>query len=707
MVLKEQAKKHVEEKILPFWKNLKDEDFGGYYGLLDFELRLDKFAVKGMILNSRILWFFSNATKILKKQELKEYAKHAYEFLVSYGVDASNGGVFWSLNYDGAPYEDVKYTYNQAFAIYALCAYYEIEKDEKILDLAFEIFHVIESKCKDEEGYLEAFYRDYTIMPNEQLSENGVIADRTMNTLLHVMEAYTQLYKITKSEQVKQCLVEQLSCFEHHIYDSDGKRQHVFFDKDWNPIIDLQSYGHDIESSWLIDECLEILDDEELNNRLSPITRALAESVYERAYHDHSLWNECENGENDKKRIWWVQAETVVGFLNAYQKCPQKQEYYEASKNTLQFIFERMIDEREGSEWYSELDDALRPIEKSIVDPWKCPYHNGRMCLELIERNVICPVNKKASKEAVLLLNYLQSVRGKGLITGQHTQTNPMEEKNFIYELTGKYPALLGFELLAYSPNVNRITLDEVAKKEVDENRGTILRALEWGKEKKGIVTFSWHWFSPLYGENKSFYAEHTSFDPREVLKEGTPERNAFYADMESMAKELEIFQVEKIPVLWRPFHESYGTWFWWGRYGNQVARDLYILMFNYFVEECKLHNLLWVWNSDAPDSYPGDDFVDVVSVDIYLEKPSPTDYWEQLYKLKTNTSMDKIASLAEVGMIPDIHLIEKNRPDWVYYMVWSKEFAMTEQYAPFKMLKDMYQSDYAITYDKLPWINV
>lgn len=701
-MLKRLAKEHLEGVILPFWKDLKDADFGGYFGLLDYDLELDKKAIKGMILNSRILWFFSTAVRVLGDESLKPYAEHAYDFLKSYGIDKEFGGVYWSLNYDGTCKDDMKHTYNLAFSIYALSAYYEITKEQEVLDLAFEIFDTIEKKCKDKYGYMESFYRDFSVRPNEQLSENGVIADKTMNTLLHVVEAYTQLYKVSKDENVKACLYEQLDYFEKKVYNKEKHRQEVFFDEKWNSILDLHSYGHDIETSWLMDECTHILGDAQKKESIDEITIDLLDHVMELAYKDHSLLNENEDGEDDTTRVWWVQAETVVGFVNAYQKFPERRKYYDAAVDTLQYIFEHMIDGRGGSEWYSEIKEDYTPIKKDIVNPWKCPYHNGRMCLELIERDVIAPCNKKATKEAVTLLQYLEDVRKKGFITGQHTQTKPMEEVEFIFEQTGKYPALCGFELLAYSPNVNRISLDDEARIEVEENRGTLEEALDWGLNKKGIVTFSWHWFSPLQGENKAFYTRNSDFDATKVLEEGTIERKAFYEDMEYMASELQIFKDKKIPILWRPFHESYGTWFWWGAKGNVVARDLYILMYDYFVNTCQLHNLIWVWNSHLAEAYPGDSCVDVVSTDIYREKPTDTDYMEELIELQKNTSVDKPASVAECGSIPDIAQIAANKTDWSYYMVWSKEFVMTEEYASFAKMKEMYASDYAITLDKL-----
>lgn len=308
------------------------------------------------------------------------------------------------------------------------------------------------------------------------------------------------------------------------------------------------------------------------------------------------------------------------------------------------------------------------------------------------------PVNQNATANAKKLLNELYETAGKKIITGQHTQTNPMEEIAYIREVTGKEPKLRGFELLAYSPNINYDDASEPCLTEVYENRGTLDTAYRWAKENDGIVTFSFHWYSPVGGRDKAFYTEHTDFDARQVLVEGTPEREAFYHDMDVIAKELKRFCDADIPVLWRPFHESDGKWFWWGAQGPEVAAELYKLMYVHYTQVHHLDNLLWVWNCRLKEGYPGDEYVDVISVDIYLEKYAPTDYQEDYDKLIAETTKNKVAALAEVGYIPDIHMLEKSHTPWAYYMAWSKEFCIGEQYNSKQALKDMYSSDYAVT---------
>lgn len=384
----DEVKAHLTERIIPFWKSLRDDVYGGYYGYMDYGLAVDKKAVKGCILNSRILWFFSNAYTLLKEESLLEEARHGYAFMKEHCLDRENGGIFWSIGYDGEPEDTTKHTYNQAFSIYALSSYYEASGDGGALELAKELFHTIESRCTDEVGYKEAFDREFHEIENDKLSENGVIAHKTMNTLLHVFEAYTELYRVSEMPEVKERLKWIMDTFAHKVYNPALHRQEVFFDGQMNSIIDLHSYGHDIETVWLIDRGAEVLGEEEYKEKMSPITKDLTEQIYKVAFDGHSLANECEKGVVNKHRVWWVQAETVVGFLNGYQKNPDKPEYLEAAGKVWEFIKQYVIDGREGSEWFWEVDENGKPFEgRPIVEPWKCPYHNGRMCFEVIRRN--------------------------------------------------------------------------------------------------------------------------------------------------------------------------------------------------------------------------------------------------------------------------------------------------------------------------------
>lgn len=410
-------KNHLENDIIPFWNKMKDETNGGFYGYADCNGMPDKKSVKGAILNNRILWFYSSAYMLLHKPELLKMADHAYKFLTDYCYDSQFGGVYWSVNYNGTASDDIKHTYNQAFAIYALSAYYQASHRKDALDLAYAIYHTIEEKCKDKNGYLEAFNCDFTPTSNEKLSENGVMAQRTMNTLLHVMEAYCELYRaglsaqadnsgcadlskqaaasdgITLSNQVPDSIRYIFRLIREKIYDYDKQIFDVFFDLDYNSLIDLESFGHNIEASWLIDRGCQILNDKTLTNKMQPIITGLANSAYHNAYDkiQHALSNEREGNKIDRHKIWWVQAEAVTGFYNAYQIEPHKTEYLQASEEIWQFIQEYVIDKKSG-EWIESIpaDNKADPSQ-ALAHSWKGPYHNGRMCMEMIKR--LSPTN--------------------------------------------------------------------------------------------------------------------------------------------------------------------------------------------------------------------------------------------------------------------------------------------------------------------------
>lgn len=379
---------HLVNCIIPFWSGLRDDEYGGYYGYMDYEtLTVDRKSVKGCIFHSRLLWFFSTAYTLLKDEKLLDEARHAYNFIKSYCLDKEYGGIFWTVTYDGKAEEDIKHTYNQAFGIYAMSAYYEASHDSEALKIAYDLFDLIENKCRDAQGYLEAFTREFVLMDNDKLSENGVMADRTMNTLLHVFECYCELYRVDSSEIVAQKIKKILDCFSRKIYNPLLRRLEVFFDKDFNSLIDLHSYGHDIETAWLIDRGLELLKDDDYSSMLAPITKALTQCVYETAFDGSALNNECERGVVNSLRVWWVQAEAVTGFLNGYEKDNSRRDYLDAARMEWQYIKEHIIDKRAGSEWLSEVDlGGCAITRKPIVEPWKAAYHNGRMCIEVIRR---------------------------------------------------------------------------------------------------------------------------------------------------------------------------------------------------------------------------------------------------------------------------------------------------------------------------------
>ncbi len=386
MPIVSEVRKELTEHIIPFWNRLRDDENGGFCGFMDFELNADRNAEKGVILHSRILWFYSNCYLVLGDPDCLDNARHCFEFMRKYCVDPVNGGVYWLMNADGTVSDSMKHTYCQAFFIYALASYYDASKDDSALKLALEMFETVEKNCTDDVAYLEAMSADWKLIPNDALSENGLMADKTMNTTLHLLEAYTELYRVSGDDRVLNRLKFQMGLFLDKIYYKPGHRLLVFFDRELNVIGDIHSYGHDIEATWLLDRACEVIGDPELTAKVSEMNEAIVKNIADIAFENGALINERENDKINRIHVWWVQAEGVVGFTNARQKYGDER-YTDIANALWENIKSEIIDKREGGEWYSQiLEDGHPDPAKATVDPWKCPYHNGRMCLEIMKR---------------------------------------------------------------------------------------------------------------------------------------------------------------------------------------------------------------------------------------------------------------------------------------------------------------------------------
>ena len=329
----------------------------------------------------------STAAFLLQNDELRQYADHAMDFFRRF-EDPVNGGIFWSVTFDGKPADTTKHTYCQAFAIYGLAAYYRLTGKKEALDKATDLFRIIESRCKDEFGYLEAQKADFSPESNEKLSENGIMASRTMNTLLHVVEAYTELYRVHPEGQVMVACVEGLNQFLARIYNPKKRRLEVFFDEDFRPILDMQSYGHDIEGSWLIWDAVETFIRPDGLEPWRKMCLDLLESATERAFTDQGLHYEKVDCKLNTTRAWWPQAEAMLGFEFGWRMTGNRI-WLDRMKTQWDYISGTTVDPREGGEWFNELqEDGTLIDEKLMVEEWKCPYHNGRMCMRLMSSNL-------------------------------------------------------------------------------------------------------------------------------------------------------------------------------------------------------------------------------------------------------------------------------------------------------------------------------
>ncbi|HKX28394.1 MAG TPA: AGE family epimerase/isomerase [Blastocatellia bacterium] len=376
--------------ILPFWmERTIDTAHGGFHGRISNELVVDPKAAKGLILNTRILWTFARAYRLYHEASLLRMADRAYRYLLDHFFDRSYGGVYWTLDHLGRPLEQKKRTYGQAFTIFALSEFYLASGDRGALNTAAALFELIELVCRDQQagGYLETFERDWTPAVDQRLSEVDQDNFKSMNTHLHVLEAYAGLARIKAEAGVKRALREVIEIFDRHILDSRKAHFRMFFDRDWSVQSELISFGHDIEGSWLLCEAAEVLGDRELLTRVQQTAVTMAEASYDEGLdHDGALLYEAgPNGLVDGDKHWWPQTEAVVGLINAYQLTGQER-FLRAATRCWEFIDLRLIDRTHG-EWFWKVSrDGAPDRAKPKVDQWKCPYHNGRMCFEVLSR---------------------------------------------------------------------------------------------------------------------------------------------------------------------------------------------------------------------------------------------------------------------------------------------------------------------------------
>ncbi|MEK4343578.1 AGE family epimerase/isomerase [Paenibacillus sp. FSL P4-0184] len=385
-----QLEDELQGNILSFWmKQTKDEINGGFVGEIDNQLNIAPDAEKSLVLNARILWSFASAYRIYGKTEYLAMAERAYAYLMDHFIDKEYGGLYWMVNAEGKPSQEKKQIYGQAFAIYALAEFYHATGRPEVLDEAIQIFRLVEKYGYDStyKGYVEALSREWQITDNLSLSSKDLNEKKSMNTHLHVLEAYTGLYRVWKSEELASTLAELILTMLDHIIDNEGKHFHLFLDEAWNVKSDIISYGHDIEGSWLLVEAAEILGEEKLLQRVRTVAISMAEAVLAEGIDtDGGIWNEADpSGLLSKDKDWWPQAEAVVGFYNAYQLTGDSK-FNEAAQASWTFIDKYMVDHKLG-EWYWGVDENHLPLPHATkVSAWKCPYHNSRACFEMIAR---------------------------------------------------------------------------------------------------------------------------------------------------------------------------------------------------------------------------------------------------------------------------------------------------------------------------------
>lgn len=385
-------KKGLEKEaaaILSWWeKYMKDERHGGYYGKMNNTNTAFEEAPKGIVLNSRILWSFSAAYNQTQRREWLPPAQRVFEYINRYFTDADNGGVYWSVDASGRMLDGKKQIYGQAFCIYGLAEYFIAVADETALRMAKALFYSIEKYSLDNKngGYLEAFSRSWGPLEDRRLSEKDDNEAKSMNTHLHVLEAYTNLYRAWKNPELLQSIQNLLDIFNEKIIDGQTGHQRLFFDERWvsrSPVI---SFGHDIEAAWLLQEAAEIAGTPSQKEIYRRYAITMADAAARGLDADGGLWHEHDpvSGHWVKEKHWWPQAEAMVGFFNAWQ-LSRNEKYLHYALNSWDFIKKYIRDEIHG-EWIWGINPDYSIMDEDKAGFWKCPYHNTRACLEIVAR---------------------------------------------------------------------------------------------------------------------------------------------------------------------------------------------------------------------------------------------------------------------------------------------------------------------------------
>jgi mannobiose 2-epimerase len=387
--------KEVAEDILPFWATYAvDRENGGFYGKIDCDLHIDAQAPRAAVINARILWTYSAACRLVDPQ-YREMAGRAWNYIMDKFWDREFGGIYWMVDYLGSAVSDRKQIYAQAFAIYAMAEYYRATGNPESLERARQLYGFIEEHSYDpvDKGYLEARAPDWGALEDLRLSEKDLNCPKSMNTHLHILEAYTNLLRVWRDPGLLARQKELLEVTMDRIVDPHTAHFHMFFDKEWNSLTDHISFGHDIEGSWLMVEAADVIGDPALTERVRALALRMADAVSREAVdRDGSIFYEANSAGVfiDPNKHWWAQAEAVVGFYNAYQISGEER-FLDHAYRAWEFIERKVVDHAHG-EWHAKLKPDGTPFTESedsdacLVGPWKCPYHNSRVCYEMMER---------------------------------------------------------------------------------------------------------------------------------------------------------------------------------------------------------------------------------------------------------------------------------------------------------------------------------
>lgn len=387
--LQEEMSAELDE-IVSWWSaHAPNREGEGFYGSIGADDAPDASAAHGIVYYSRILWTFSAAARFTSKEVCSELAGRAYECITKYFADKEYGGVFWSVDAAGNMLDGKKQVYGIAFCMYGLSEYYKLTGKEEVLTLARALFQCLEQYSYDKVsgGYVEAFTRDWQPAVDVRLSDKDENESKTMNTHLHVIEAYANLYSVWKDEDLRARIVHLLELFEKYFIDKQAFHLKLFFDDEWRSRSSLISFGHDIEAAWLLQQCAETAVHEEYIEIFKEFAVKIATAATEGLDKDGGLWYEADpaKGFFVREKHWWCQAEAIVGFVNAWQVTGE-QHFLDKANACWRFVNHYIKDTRHG-EWFWGVNADGTILAKEKAGFWKCPYHNGRACMEIMTRN--------------------------------------------------------------------------------------------------------------------------------------------------------------------------------------------------------------------------------------------------------------------------------------------------------------------------------
>jgi cellobiose epimerase len=710
-VIASQMNSVLDREIRAWYPLCLDTVYGGYFSDIDYEWKLDGRQDKMIVTQARHVWSTSNALFSNPGDTLLfRAATHGVLFLRQTMWDSVYGGFYDLVDRRGVPQQEdgkiIKRAYGNAFGIYALAAYYRATGDTSALRLAQQSYLWLENHSRDTNygGYFQFMTREGKPFTREYQGT----PPKDQNSTIHLLEAYTLLHDVWPEER----LGERLGSLLHTVRDvinTDAGYMRLYFSADWTPFsrsnawaggsssydLDHVSFGHDIETAYLLIEASRSLyytpdsttlriAKEKVDFVLSHGWDAERGGVYDRG-----------SDENRSGRItiikktkeWWAQAEAYNALLLMSRLFPDDpMRYYDHFCKQWEYCRRYVIDSARGGWYWGGTDKEPNNLHSPKGSIWKADYHTTRSldnCLNALRGfkhghllwtdpvyalRKYDPVNTDATPEARKLLESLYSIRGRRIIGGHHNDAaKPDTFITRVKELSGKSPQIWGCDFINYYRKGNPERIVQEAHR----------------KFKAGyIITLMWHagrpQDDPPFGWKESVQAKLTDKEWEELITPGTRLNARWAMQVDTVARYLKELQKLGVPVLWRPYHELNGVWFWWGnRKGANGSARLWWMLYDRFVHVHKLNNLIWVWNANAPrllpndeawayeDYFPGLEYVDVLAADVY-HRDYKQSHHDQLLKL----GQGKIIALGEVGEVPTPAVLA-NQPMWTWFMIW------------------------------------